>query len=113
MLVFPGDGESDLVREALRGQRDWMSVAQDGLDDVRRQEAEPQDPGEVGPADAGLGGKLRHRLPAVAHHHGMVLVGLGEHPAQAVVGFAARAAAVWLYTSTKSTQRLSGNSRKR
>ena len=39
VLVFPGDGESDLVREVLRGQLDWMFVAQDGLDDVRRQEA--------------------------------------------------------------------------
>ncbi len=35
-LVLPGDGESDLVREALRGQLDGMPVTQDGLDDVRR-----------------------------------------------------------------------------
>ncbi len=48
MLVFPGDGKPDLVREALRGQLDGMAVAQDGLDDIWRQETEPQDPGEVG-----------------------------------------------------------------
>ena len=47
MLVFPGYRELDLVREVPRGQFDGMPVAEDGLDDLRCEEAEPQDAGEV------------------------------------------------------------------
>ncbi len=89
-LVFPGDGESDLIREALRGQFERMPIAQDGRDDVGREKPEPEDAGEVGPAGAGLGGEVRHRLSAMAHHHCMIMMRLNENPAQAVVALAAR-----------------------
>ena len=62
LLVFPGDGETDLVHEALRGQLDRMAAAQDGLDDIRRQEAEPQDPSEVGSADTNFGGAVSEQI---------------------------------------------------
>ena len=97
LLFFPGEGETNFVREALRGQLDWMTVAQDGLDDIRRQEAEPQDPGEVGPADTDFGGKVHHRLSVITHYHGIVLVGLDKNPVQAVVRLAAGIAARAVY----------------
>ena len=46
-LLVPGDGEAGPVREPLRGQLDRVTVAENGLDDIGRQETEPQDPGQV------------------------------------------------------------------
>jgi hypothetical protein len=92
VLVFPGHRELNLVHKARRGQLNRMPVAEDGLDDLRREEADSQDAGEVGPANTGLGSEFRHRLPAISHDHRVVPVSLGENSAQAVVGFVPGAA---------------------
>ena len=49
---------------------------------VRREEAEPQDPGEVGPPDARLDGKLRHRPAPVVQRHFVEAPGLVPTPGQ-------------------------------
>ena len=69
-----------------------MAVAQDRLHDLGRKEAEPQDAREPGASDIRFDGELRHRLTVIPHHHRMILVGLGEHSAQAVVRRFSRAA---------------------
>ena len=51
-LLLPADGEAGVARKPLRGQLDRMAVAEDGFDDIRREEAEPQDSGEVGATEA-------------------------------------------------------------
>ncbi len=45
--LFPCDGEACVACQFLCGQLDRMAVAEDGLHDVGRKEAEPRDPGEV------------------------------------------------------------------
>ena len=59
---------------------------------VRREEAEPQDPGEVGPPDARLDGKLRHRPAPVVQHHFVEAPGLAQKSEQtAIQGFSGAA----------------------
>ncbi len=65
-LLLPDDGEAGVACKLLRGQFDRMAVAEDRFDDVRREEAEPQDSGEVGPTDACLLGKSGDCFPAAA-----------------------------------------------
>src|SRR5262245_23234363 len=92
-LCIPCDREADLIGEALGGQLDRMTVAQDRLHDLGREEAEAQDAREVGAADAGIRGQLPHRLSAVSHDHVMVAIGAGEESAEAVVRLPPRASA--------------------
>ncbi len=46
-LFLPCDREAGFARKPFRGRLDRMAVAEDGLHDVGRREAEPQDRGEV------------------------------------------------------------------
>ncbi len=48
-LFFPCDRKARVARKSGRGQLERMAAPEDGLRDARREEAEPQDPGEVGP----------------------------------------------------------------
>ena len=60
--------------------------------DLRREEAEPQDPGEAGPPDARLDGKLRHRPAPVVQHHFVEALRLAQKSEQtAIRGFSGAA----------------------
>ena len=64
-LFVPGDGEAGPVGEPLRGQLDRVTVAENGLHDIGRQETEPQDPRQVRSADARFRGKFTRRFKSV------------------------------------------------
>ncbi len=51
-LFFPCDRQARVAHKLLRGRLERMAVPEDGPHDLRREEAEPQDPGEVGPTEA-------------------------------------------------------------
>ncbi len=65
-LLLPDDGEAGVARKLLRGQFDRMAVAEDRFDDIRREEAKPQDSGEVGTTDLCLLGKFGDCFSAAA-----------------------------------------------
>ena len=46
-LFFPCDWQARVACKLVRGQLERMAVPEDGLHDLRREEAEPQDPGEL------------------------------------------------------------------
>ena len=62
-----------------------MAVPEDGFHHLGREEAEPQDLGEVGPTDACLFGKLRHGPAPAVHHHFVEAMRLAQQSEQAAI----------------------------
>ena len=86
MLVVPASRKPYLVGEPLCRQPDGVTIVEYAADDLRGEEAEPQDPAEIRARDPRLGGKVAHRPVATVHDHCPVPVSLREKAMQAAIG---------------------------
>lgn len=75
-LVGPDKGKFD-VGEAVFGGKDcWLAALEEGFDGLGSKEAEAEDVGDVGGAEAGLGGEGFDGLALACHDDAAVAGGL-------------------------------------
>ncbi len=65
---------------------DRMTIPKNRLHDIRSKETQSKNPAEVRSADTGFGGERCHGFSRVPHHHGLVLICLGDQPFETFVG---------------------------
>ena len=92
-LAWPSLGKPGLAYHMLGGELRRLTAAEDRADDIGGEEAEPEDPGEVGRADTGIARQLGDGFPLVMHHHGVEPMRPGKQAQQASVRPPARPAA--------------------